>query len=249
MKTKKLFAGIAVTSMILGITVVIGCRDYGNIQAKGDMQNYSEDKIGVLNEYLEMGYLYDLTEITEKQMTDSIYQNFVYTLENPGTYYLNEEDLSRLKVVEQGNYIGTGLELVWEASGKSIIVTGIIEGSPASDNGVKVGDHVTNIAGIKVTGANQQEIMEKIAYAGEEPVQYTIKDSQSNEEREIEVVATEIKMPDISSELKQNIGYIKVESIRSGTSDNIYNELQEFEDTGAKGIILDLRDTHTNNLE
>ena len=243
MNIKKVFTSIVPIS--IGVAIMVsGCRNYK------DTQNYySEDKVALLNEYLQTGYLYDLEEVTEKQMSDSIYQNFVGMLDNPGTYYLNEESLEQLKVVNEGNYLGTGLELAWESSGKSIIVTGIIEGSEASNIGVKQGDHVTSIAGIKVTGANQQDIMEKIVYVGDEPIEYTIKDSKTNEERNVSLGVSKVDMPDITTDLKDNIGYIKVDSIRKGTSDNIGEAISDFESSNAEGIILDLRGTHTNNLD
>ena len=242
MNITKLLTWMVPTTLAIAIGVT-GCKDYGNTQY------YSNDKIGLLNEYLQTGYLYDLQEVTNEQMSDSIYKNFVGVLDNPGTYYLNEEELTRLQVMNEGNYLGTGLELAWEPSGKSIIVTGIIEGSMASSSGVKVGDYVTSIDGIKVTGANQQQIMEKIVYTGNEVMEYTIKEKDTNIQKDIELTASEVKVLDIVSELKDGIGYIEVKSIRNGTSDNIGTTIDEFNKNGAKGLILDLRGTHTDNLD
>lgn len=236
--SKKVIIIIASFSLII---LGIGCRS-------GTGSNYySTSKLETIKRYLSSGYLYDISDISEEEIADSIYASYVGGLENSATYYLGVDEFNQAKASSEGNYLGTGLKMTWEADGRSVLVTDIIPGSSAKEAGLEVGDHIIAIDDIEVVSANQKEVLEKLSYTGENPVSYKVKKA-SGEEEVITLRATLIALEDLSYEVMSQVGYIKLQSIRNGTSEHLEKVIKALETKEIKGIILDLRELYTNNI-
>ncbi len=235
---------ISVLSLILTLSF-LGCKFKDEIQAT----HYSDKKVYMLNSCLDEAYLYDLEEVTDQQMLNSIYSNYVSMLENPATYYLDEDMLKQSKIIEEGKYIGTGLNLAMERDGRSLIVTRVIENSFADKVGIKTGQRIVSIDDIEINGATQLEIVEKISYLGDEKIKYQFEEDSTGEIKEVLLGVTTLEVPDSTFKIYDDVGYIDIEYISDNTSSNIANILSEMEAQSAKGIILDLRGVYTNNIE
>lgn len=237
--SKKVIIIIASFSIII---VGIGCR------SKGSSAYYSISKLEMIKKYLSSGYLYDMNEISDEEVADSIYANYVAGLKNPATYYLGVDEFNQAKASSEGNYVGVGLEMTWEADGRSILIADIIPNSSAQHAGLEVGDHIIAIDDIEVVSANQKEVLEKLSYTGEKPVTYKVKKASDGKEEVINLTATLVPLDDLSYEIMNQVGYIKIESIRNGTSEHLEKVLKELETKEVKGIILDVRELYTNNI-
>ncbi len=224
------------------IVLGVGCR------SKISSAYYSTSKLEMIKKYLSSGYLYDINEVSEEEIADSIYANYVGGLENSATYYLGVDEFNQAKANSEGNYVGAGLKMTWEADGRSILITDIIPKSSADKAGLKVGDHIIAIDDIEVVSANQKEVLEKLSYTGENPVTYKIKKDSDGKEVEVSLTSTLVPLDDLSYEIIDKVGYIKLESIRTGTSDHLEEVLKKLESKKIKGIVLDVRELYTNNI-
>lgn len=225
---------------IIGLGV--GC------QSKTNSTYYSSSKLEMIKKYLSSGYLYDINEISEEHIADSIYASYVNGLDNSATYYLGVDEFNQAKASSQGNYVGVGLQMTWEADGRSLLVTDIIPDSSAKQAGIEVGDHIIAIDDIEVVSANQKEVVEKLSYTGEEPITYKVKKASDGKEEEISLTASLVTLNDMNYEIMSEVGYIKLESIKDGTSEHLEKVLKELEAKKVKGIVLDIRELHTNNI-
>lgn len=234
---------VPTTAILLTLMLGVGCNT-GNKNAY-----YSKSKMEMINKYLTSGYLYDIDKVDQEQIADSIYANYVGGLENQATYYLGVDEFKQAQASKEGNYLGVGLKMTWESDGHSILITEIIPGSPAEKAMLKVGDHVVAIDGIEVVSANEKEVVDKLAYTGEESIAYTVKRSNSNQEEIVELKAELVLLDDLNYEIKDQVGYIKLESIRNGTSAHLETIMKELDEKQVKGIILDLRELYTNNVK
>jgi carboxyl-terminal processing protease len=230
--------------VILGISltsIAIGCSSL----ASGD--KYSKSKINQISKLLQHSYLRD---IDNKKIEDSIYAGYVSGLEDPMTIYLNEEQFEKQQVLEEGKYIGTGLQFEWGLNGRYIIVTDIIKDSPASLEDIKIGDKIIEIDGIKVMLANETELYEKLSYTGDKPVTYTFEDNDGSRKRQIKLMSKIINIKSMSHKiLKNNIGYVTVFAVKEGASKELEQIIKELEASGAKSFIFDLRNAYSNNIE
>ncbi len=234
-----------IIALSVGLTLTfLGCKSGYDTK----MNLYSAKKVDMLNNCLNAGYLYDLGEVTEQQMADSIYSNYVGMLENPATYYLDQDMLEQAKVSDEGKYIGTGLTLTWETDGRSLVVTGVIKNSSADKAGVETGERIISVDDIEINGATQLDILDKIRYIGEDTVKYVFKDDKGKL-KDVLLKATKINVPDATLKMYGNVGYVDVEHITNNTSSNIADMLAEIDEQSGEGVILDLRGVYTNNLE
>lgn len=205
---------------------------------------FSTVKLQFLTSYTSKHYLYDFEEQTGME---GIYSGYLQGLSNSATYYLNEDDLKAASVQMKGNYYGTGLSLMWNLDGHSLIVTDVVKNSPAEREGIQIGDHITMVDGIKVLPSNEQEILTKAFSNAREPIQFIIENDDGS--KEIYLIPEEVSVEDIILELIDNVMYIKLNTIKEGTSVHLKEMIDEIPTTSYKGIILDVRGLSTDNLE
>lgn len=237
--SKKAIIIIASCSIIV---LGMGCH------SKTSSTYYSTSKLDMIKKYLSSGYLYDINETSEEDIVESIYTSYVNELGNSATYYLSADEFNQAKASNEGNYVGVGLKMTWETDGRSLLVTDVIPNSSADKAGLKVGDHILAIDDIEVVSANEKEVLEKISYTGADPITYKIKKTEDDKEEAVSLTATLVALEDLSYEILSQVGYIKLESIRDGTSEHLEKVLEELEAKKVKGIILDVRELYTNNI-
>jgi len=242
LKSKHL-AGI-ITGVSLGISVTvmaIGC-----VSAASD-DKYSRSKIDQIGKLLQQSYL---REIDDKKVENNIYAGYVSGLEDPITSYLNEEQLKAQQVLQEGKYIGTGLQFEWGLNGRYIIITDIVQSSPSARQNIKIGDKITEIDGIKVMLSNETELYEKLSYTGDEEVAYTFENNDETNKREIKLTAEVINIKSMAHKIIQNnIGYITLFSIKKGASKELEEQIQALKASGAQSFIVDTRNVYSNNIE
>lgn len=205
---------------------------------------FSTVKLQFLTSYTSKHYLYDFEEQTG---IEGIYSGYLQGLSNSATYYLNEDDLKAARARMKGNYYGTGLSLIWNLDGHSMIVTDIVKHSPAEREGIQVGDLITRVDGIKVLPSNEKDILEKTFSNSSEPIHFTIENEEGS--KEITLIPEEVSVEDIALEIIDEVMYIKLNTIKEGTSIRLKQRIDENFITSYKGIILDVRGLSTDNLE
>ena len=242
MKYKHLIGIAAGVALCIGVTATV-------IGWQGDTTDskYAHSKLSQLEKFLQKGYL---GNIDNNQLENSIYAGYVSALEDSRTRYLNEEQLEEQQVLAKGQYMGTGMQFEWGINGRYIIVTDIIQGSPAERAKVKIGDKIIQIDSIKVMTSNELELYKKLTYTGEEAVSYTVQDNDGQNERQITLQSEIIDRKEIDYKLiENNIGYISVFTIKESTSETLNECIRVLKEKGAKGFIMDIRNAYSNNIE
>ena len=205
---------------------------------------FSTVKLQFLTNYTSKHYLYDFKEQTGME---GIYSGYLEGLNNSVTYYLNEDDLKAARAQIKGNYYGTGLKLMWNLDGHSMMVTDVIKNSPAERADIQVGDCITKIDGIKVLPSNENDIIKKAFSNASLPILFTIENG--DELKEVSLVPEEVSLEDVTLELIDEVMYIKLNTIKEGTSARLKEMIDEVSTNTYKGMILDVRGLSTDNLE
>lgn len=205
---------------------------------------FSTVKLQFLTSYTSAHYLYDFEEQTG---IEGIYSGYLEGLDNNVTYYLNKDDLKAARAQMRGNYYGTGLKLMWSVDGHSITVTQVIKNSPAEREGIQVGDKITKVDGIKVLPSNEYAITMKAFSNASEPIQFTIE--KGDDINEVHLIPEEVSLEDITLEILDKVMYIKLNTIKEGTSVRLKAMMDEVDTNLYKGILLDVRGLTTDNLE
>lgn len=205
---------------------------------------FSTVKLQFLTNYTNKYYLYDF----EEQMgIEGIYSGYLGGLDNRVTYYLDQEDLKAASAQMRGNYYGTGLKLAWNLNGHALSVTEVIPYSPAERAGIEIGDQIIQVEDIKVLPSNEREVVSKAFSNANEPI--TFKLEHNSEVKEIILIPEEVSLEEITLEIMDTVLYIKLHTIKEGTSSRLKEQMDQIDTELYQTILLDVRGLETYNLE
>ena len=164
---RKMVVGLGL-GVLMGLVLVGGMYTWGLMNGRrsssvvvGDTEVvYNQSKITYLDKALE---LYYIDERDEDALIEGIYRGYVYGLDDSYTRYLTVDEFNKQKEESVGNYVGTGIKFAWGITSQHLIVTEVIDGSPAQKAGIEVGDKIVAIDGTPAMGSNELEIYEKLA--------------------------------------------------------------------------------------
>lgn len=242
---KKWLLGVGVGCLV-GVSVM-GIGLTGIKMSAKPTDDFSKSKAAQLEMILQKYYMGNLNS---EEMLDGVYKGYVYGLEDAGTRYLTKEEYAKESVAEDGEYLGTGIEFTWGITSQELVVTDVVPGSPADKAGIVAGDKIVAIDDIKAMMSNEVHIYEKLTYAGENPVKYTLTTNDGQPKGDVTLVADVVDRILVSSRMvKEDVGYIKIKSLPEGTVKEVEKALKDLKDEGAKKLVLDLRGTISNDLD
>lgn len=227
-----IIAYIVVFALGYEMATISYTKEFGNVSGTTISKMNKIEKIVKENYY--KGYDRDkLYEFAESFM--------VYGLEDPFSYYLNEEDQAEFKENIEGNYVGVGLTLTPGENGE-ILVIAPFDGSPASEAGIIKGDIITKVNGNAYSYSDVDKAIELMkGKAGEE---VTLEIQRGSEEIfSVTLKKAEIIYKSVSSEkLDDNIVYTRISRFDLNTFDDFVKSLSDIEIDENTELILDLRD-------
>lgn len=201
---------------------------------------FTEEQLQRLEEaakIIEEDYLYDYDK---DKMVDGAIEGMVNSLENPYTYYETEEEYQEsLNSGANSKYFGIGVHLTYDQDNDAIRVLGNVPDSPAELAGIQAGDVIKKVDDIVV---NIDTYMDGVnAIRGEEGTEVNLTILRGDETLEISVTRAEITDNNVTSEIIDNIGYIRVYSFGIGVYDQFKEAYDDIMSQNIKGLIIDLR--------
>src|SRR4029077_644841 len=121
-------------------------------------------------------------------------------------------------------------------------VVAVLPGSPAEKAGIEPTDIFESIEGQSTRDMSLPEIRTMIAGAPGSTLNVQVVRARRAEPQKIVITRDVVSAPPISDKLMDDgIGYIKVEALTKGKSQEIASKIKSLEKSGAKKILLDLR--------
>ena len=232
MKTK---AAILVTSFAVLLFVVVG--SLGGVHASSNdgsyrqLQVYSEVLSRVQSEYVE--------EPNIPKVTDGALHGLVESLDSNSSY-MSAEAYKAYKAHKNEAKGGIG-EVISKRFGYADVVA-VLPGSPAEKAGIEPSDIFESIEGQSTREMSLPEIRSLIAGTPGSNLNVAVVRARKAEPQKMVITRDIVTMPAISDKmLDDQIGYIKVEALIKGKSQEIASRVKSLEKSGAKKIILDLR--------
>ncbi|MFA6469598.1 MAG: S41 family peptidase [Bacteroidota bacterium] len=238
MKKKIVISAIAV----LGISV-LGMTAYDNIYLK---VNQNIDIFGRVYKEIVNNYV---DEVDPEMFMRSGIDGMLETLD-PYTVYLAGKDEDDIDLLTNGQYGGVGISIGIRDG--VITVLAPTEGYSAYKQGVKAGDRIIEIDGMKITFINPDSVRFKVR--GEPGTTVRMKIEREGEKNPIEftLVREEIQVNNVtySGYVTEKIGFIKLERFSRRAGEEVRQAVKELKAKGdLKGIVLDLRDNPGGLLE
>ena len=113
------------------------------------------NKLDVIEETIEKYYLEDVDEQT---LEDGIYKGMVESLGDPYSTYYAPDEVEQIQEMSVGIFYGIGAYIGIDTETSLPRLTGIIDGTPAQESGLRAGDLIYQVDGTDVQGLELEQV-------------------------------------------------------------------------------------------
>lgn len=234
MKKKILFGTLILMAFILGIAAT-------SVANKGRYFDITKNLEIFSNMYKELNSNY-VDEIDPNQIMKIGIDAMLVSLD-PFTNYFSESQIEGFRFRHEEGEASSGLKV--KKIGSELVVTGIIEESPAHVAGLKVGDQIKAVNGETTEKRTAQDIMDIIGGLPGSEMNLDISRPGNQDILNIKITRGGLDGKNVpySGMVEENIGYISLTTFTRDAGRNVANALRDLRTAhpGLKGVILDLR--------
>jgi carboxyl-terminal processing protease len=234
MKTK---AAILVSSFAVLLFVVVG--SLGGVHASSNdgayrqLQVYSEVLSRVRSEYVE--------EPNIPKVTDGALHGLLESLDSNSSYMT--ADAYKLYKAHKSEAKGDIGATVSKRFGYAAVVS-VLPGSPAEKAGIEATDIFESIEGQSTRDMSLPEIRSVLAGTPGSTVNVSVVRARRAEPQKVVITRDVVSIPPVSDKMiEEGIGYIKADALTKGKAQEISAKIKALEKSGAKKLVLDLRNT------
>lgn len=261
-------ASILILGILVGVSfLVVWLLPEDSSQDKGTPGNVEEFDLEDSRSYQEALYDieqyyygdYDLEEITTaakdavdkaieegekdpEKLEDTGITALADALGDDHTQYLDEEQATRLDEDISGSFFGVGFMLRYDEDEERPRVVSVIDDSPSQRAGVKKDDVIMSVDGEDTKGEDLDVVVSNIRGQKGTNVELNVKREGEPDEITFDITREKIDIPELEYEIMDGkYGYLQVFNFNRGISDKIRDAVEEMQEQGAQGFILDLR--------
>ena len=165
---------------------------------------------------------------------------------DPHSNYYDREEFEELKTDQRSEYFGIGASIQNYIRGDQAdtYVTATFDASPAARAGLRYGDRIVEVDGVKMTGKSSLEVRDKIRGPRGSTVKLVLERSADKRMEKVDIVRDAVPQPSIPDAymLKPGVGYIDMtRGFNYTTTDELLDALDELQTKGMNSMVLDLR--------
>lgn len=208
-------------------------------EAFESIDRFQEVLIRIQDYYIEEKDFDELIDAAIEGMLDEL---------DPHSVYLDEIDYQNLMIQTKGKFGGLGITI--SIRDKFPTVISPIEGTPAFELGIQGGDRIVEIEGESTVGWSSDDAVEKLRGDPGTDVKITVTREGLEDSLRYTVTRQIINVPSITySNIYDGVAYVRISRFAEDTAYNLDRILNDFEKSGIKGLILDLRSNPGGLLE
>jgi carboxyl-terminal processing protease len=163
------------------------------------------------------------------------------------TYFL---DPNRAKTFNRPpeEYSGIGAQISATRPGEVPEVAGVFPNTPAERAGLRAGDRIRTVDGTDVSGFTAEEVATRIR--GPEGTTVTLVITRAGEEHTLAITRAKLIPPRVVSRNYESgsIGYVQINAFNGDVTRQTSEAVQALLTSGARGIVLDLRNNPGGDL-
>lgn len=183
--------------------------------------------------------------VVPEALLDGAINGMVETLGDQFSGYMNPEEYPLMNDDLEGEIEGIGVVIHTNEETQRIEIVNVMEGTPAAESGLRVGDVFYAVNGENVTEASQIELAVLVRGKAGTEVTLTMERGEGDETELIDftIVRARIEIPNIESRVIEdtNFGYIKLNQFSADARKRIDIAIEELEVNDRDGLILDFR--------
>ena len=246
MKNRKSFLKGALCGA-LAMLLVAGLVSCGLRIGSGDITAKTSEKLSELQNLIDKHYMGD---VKEKDLEDGIYKGYISGLNDPYSVYYNKKETKALYESTGGEYDGVGAVMSQSYDTGVITITQVYKDSPAEKAGLKDNDILYKVNGKEVTGKDLSKVVSKIKGKKGTTVKLTVLRGENADEVTVTATRDTVQAQTIEYKmLDDQIGYIDVSEFDTVTYDQYKSALEDLENQGMTGLVVDLRNNPGGSLK
>jgi carboxyl-terminal processing protease len=165
---------------------------------------------------------------------------------DPHSNYYDREEYDELKTDQRSEYFGIGASIQNYIIGEQAdtFITATFQNSPASRAGLRFGDRIITVDGMKTAGKNSLEVRDKIRGPRGSTVKIMVERAADKRVQTVEITRDVVPQPSIPDAymIKPAVGYVDMtRGFNYTTTEELQNALEILHVKGANSLVLDLR--------
>ena len=198
------------------------------------------EKLDLFGDILETINNEYFKQINEGEAIDGAINGMLQSLD-PYSSYMSPKTFKNMNTETKGEFGGLGIEVTMEGGLVKVITP--IDDTPADKAGIKSGDYIIKLDDKQVKGITLDEAVNTMRGKSGTSITLTIRRVNVNEPITVKIVREVIKTKSVISEVKENIGYLRLRSFNEKSGEELIDKIKEIKrnNTNISGYILDLR--------
>lgn len=248
---KKISLGLSIALIILSITATFAITMaasksiYNKIINNLSLRTSASSAIEEISEIVS-GYFYGTVDDRTAVITSAVAKGYVEGLGDPNSSYLSSEEYEAYTERLAGKLSGIGIETHFDSAQDKLLVAYVYEASPAQTAGLEKGDVIVEIDGTAVTRKNYAALTRSL-YGGKLS-SVEIRYLRDGEEDTVEPMLG-FDLPTVTSKMTGTLAYVRVTAFYKDTPSEFAEQIKAMQESGATGIIIDLRGTGEGTIE
>ena len=177
-------------------------------------------------------------DVEQSEVIDSAINGMLQSLD-PYSAYMSPDSFKNMNSDTKGEFGGLGIEITMEAGLVKIITP--IEGTPADKAGVEAGDYIVKIDNKQVKGMSLLDAVKLMRGKIGTQIIITVRRADVEDELIFKITRGLIKIREVSAEVKNNVGYIRLRAFNEQSHTQLTKKLSALPNNKLSGYILDLR--------
>jgi carboxyl-terminal processing protease len=244
-------AVVLVVFSVVGIRLLIGrITQTSSSGSTSVVSTETLQKIKTIEDVL--GEYYYIDDVTTEDLQNGIYKGMVEALNDPYSEYYTKEELEETLNSTKGISYGIGAYISLNQDMDCAMISGVMEGTPAEEAGLREGDIIYKVDGEEARGLSVSEVVSLVKGPENTTVHLTIYREGQADYLELDINRGKlIETETVQSAMLEDtdhIGYLRIREFDSVTVDQFNEAMAELNASDMKGLILDLRSNPGGDL-
>ncbi|WP_238653602.1 S41 family peptidase [Paenibacillus piscarius] len=192
-------------------------------------------KTEIINEIMQYLEYYNVEGVDQSTLIRGAIDGMVNTLDDPYSQYFDREEAAAFGHQVDLEYVGIGVRLM--STAKELYIEEVMSGSPAEKAGLKRGDSILKINGVRVADLQGDEL------SGQAGTKVSLLVQRNGANKSYTVTRSEIATTSVTSKIiGPKIAYIAINGFTQTADEEFAAALDKMRSAGMKSLVLDLRD-------